>query len=317
MRPLSTRPLIRPLDVPEATRLRGGLADFESAVGPLRGLTSQARRDVLVAQIIESERRSRYIAHLREAELSDSALNPASGAFDPIKAAVLMKRAGDYDEACWLVLLSVHFGRHLRHDWELAAHFYGRLGQGGRWDWAQTSTDVEGVRLWLDLNRDAIRARGAGFGNHRKYESLRGRAANGTGVLIATYVNWVGPSHAECFADVAGAQASSADRFAALYASMDSVIRFGRTARFDYLTMLGKLGLAEVEPDNAHLVGSTGPQKGARLLLEGISAGSPAAKELEAKIQPLQERLGIRFDVLEDALCNWQKCPNSFVAFRG
>jgi hypothetical protein len=29
-----------------------------------------------------------------------------------------------------------------------------------------------------------------------------------------------------------------------LFHSMDSVVAFGRTAKFDYLTMLGKLGLA-------------------------------------------------------------------------
>ncbi|MBO0876130.1 MAG: hypothetical protein J2P19_22350 [Pseudonocardia sp.] len=93
--------------------------------------------------------------------------------------------------------------------------------------------------------------------------------------------------------------------------------RFGRTARFDYLTMLGKIGLAEVEPDCAHLVGSTGPQRGARLLLEGRKNGAPTAQLLEKRIASVQEALDISYDVLEDALCNWQKSPNSFVPFRG
>ena len=36
--------------------------------------------------------------------------------------------------------------------------------------------------------------------------------------------------------------------FDILYHSMGAVASFGRTARFDYLTMIGKLGLAPIEP---------------------------------------------------------------------
>ncbi|MBO0876129.1 MAG: hypothetical protein J2P19_22345 [Pseudonocardia sp.] len=172
------------------------LVAFEASEGHLPGLRSPESRDTLVAQVVESQRRRRYVVdYLRNAHLRVTALDPASGSFDPLKAAVLLRREGRHDEACWLVFLSVHFGRHLRRDWELSAHFYGRLGQGGRWDWPSISGDVEGVRDWLDRNQGTLRELGPGFGNHRKYESLRGYGPTGTGAVITTYADWVGTSH--------------------------------------------------------------------------------------------------------------------------
>jgi hypothetical protein len=46
-----------------------------------------------------------------------------------------------------------------------------------------------------------------------------------------------------------------------LYSGLNAVISFGRTAKFDYLTMLKKTGLLEAEPGHAFLNGATGPSK--------------------------------------------------------
>ena len=40
---------------------------------------------------------------------------------------------------------------------------------------------------------------------------------------------------------------------------MDTVQRFGRLGKFDFLTMLGKLGIAPIEPGITFLKGATGP----------------------------------------------------------
>jgi len=98
---------------------------------------------------------------------------------------------------------------------------------------------------------------------------------------------------------------------------MDEVARFGRTARFDYLTMLGKLGIVDLDPDKLYLQGSTGPLDAARLLVSGSPGVNTAAAELEGYLQGLGDSLGVTYDVLEDALCNWQKSPRRFISFRG
>lgn len=309
---------VAPVDREEARRLRGVLADFQASADPLPGLPDDVHIDVLVAQLIESQRRTRYVQRLLGMQLSPAALDGTGGSFDPLKGAILKERAGDYDEACWLVLLSVHFGKNRQSGWKLAGDFYSRLGDGELWDWPATSGDIIGMRGWLDANGNALRRRGGGFGNHRKYESLNAWETTGTGQVLATYVEWVGDgTHAERFAQVAPASLTPSERFAALYASLRPVARFGRAARFDFVTTLGKLGLADVEADSPHLSGATGPLAGARLLMDGNTHSRSRASSLEARLIPVQQALGVSFDVLEDALCNWQKSPSHFVPFRG
>lgn len=318
MKPLGKRMLVPPVDRDEADRLRGVLAGIQSSINPLLGLPDEDHLEVLVGQLIESQRRTRYIQRLLGMQLGPSALDGVSVSFDPLKGAILKHRAGDHDEACWLALLSTHFGRSRRTGWQLAGDFYARLGDGGTWDWLSTSGDVTEMRCWLEANRGALRAQGGVFGNHRKYESLNAWEPTGTGNVLATYVAWVGDgTHAERFAQIAPDLLTRSERFAALYASLGPIARFGRTARFDFLSTLGKIGLVDIEADSAHLAGATGPLTGARLLLDGRKESRATARSLEARLLPVQRKLGVPFDVLEDALCNWQKSPRSFVPFRG
>lgn len=105
--------------------------------------------------------------------------------------------------------------------------------------------------------------------------------------------------------------------FADLYVSMSAVKRFGRLAKFDFLSMLGKLGVAPIDPDTAYLKGATGPLRGARLLFGGDTSSRISTVVLESRLQELDQRLNVGMQVLEDSLCNWQKSPERYVYFRG
>ena len=96
-----------------------------------------------------------------------------------------------------------------------------------------------------------------------------------------------------------------------LYRGM-SVNSFGRTARFDYLTMVGKLGLSPIEPGSAYLSGATGPLTAARLLF----GTTDRPVDLDRALVELDLTLNVGMQVLEDALCNWQKSPSVFKPFR-
>ncbi|WP_344107140.1 hypothetical protein [Kribbella alba] len=308
---------MRPADRVEADRLLACLDRFENERYPLPGIKSPATRDVLVEQIIDSERRNRYIQRLRQMELSPAGADPASDAFDPLKAAILNDRGGNFEEACWMVFLYVHFGKHLRAEWRYAREVYGKLGQGGRWDWVSVVADTGEFRRWLDDNRAELQRPGVprGFGNHRKYESLAGSTRSGTGEVVSTYVQWVvaAGSHADLFGAVEELEPTAG--FDALYRSMARVSRFGRVARFDYLSLVSKLELANIVPAHTYLVGATGPLYGAQLLL-GRSKGL-SSRECQDGIEELEEYLKVGPDVLEDSLCNWQKSSATFRHFRG
>jgi hypothetical protein len=235
-----------------------------------------------------------------------------------LKAAILHHRDGEIEEAFWLVFLFVHFGRHFRAGWRYAREVYGKLGGPGRWDWASTSADLPGFRAWLNDHQADLKAEGLprGFGNHRKYESLDAYGPNGTGAVVESYVNWVNPprTHQELMNQALRQGEGDPKRaFDILYKSMEAVSRFGRTARFDYLTMVAKLGLALIEPPSTYMAGATGPVRGARLLL----GTNENAATLDRWLAELNIELKVGMQVLEDALCNWQKSPEVFTPFRG
>jgi hypothetical protein len=294
------------------------LLAFDREKRPLPGIRDSASRETLVEQLLESIRRVKFIAVLRTRELSDRRADPNDELFDPLKAAILYQRQRNIEEACWLVFLSVHFGKHARAGWHYVREVYGRLGEAGRWDWASTSVDPSGFRAWLHAHQDDLKREGIprGFGNHRKYESLDAYSENGTGAVVESYVRWVGPPRTQQeLMEQACRQAGGDPRkaFDGLYQSMRVVARFGRLARFDYLTMLGKLGLAAIEPGSTYIENATGPLRGARLLF----GTDESAATLDQCLIELDTQLSLGMQVLEDALCNWQKSPARFIPFRG
>lgn len=299
-----------------AEQLAERFADFEGESSALPGIVPPGRLNALIRQIVDSDRRNRYVTYLLGTDLSASRTDPQSALFDPLKAAVLHARNGDIDEAFWMVFLCVHFGRHRNGRWRYAADVYRGDGPGQSWTWTHLVKDVEGFRDWMDHNAERIRldVPRSGFGNHRKYESLAS-----TGRTVSTYVEWVGELHHHLnrFDDALAYSSTSSEAFDILFRSLASVRRFGRTAKFDYLTMIGRLSLSEIAPGRAYISGSTGPLKGARLLFDAPTGRKSRPRALELKVIELQSHLQVGFDTIEDALCNWQKSPGAFRPFRG
>ena len=301
-----------------ARRFRELLENCDGTVLALPGMQNIAFRTSLSLQLAESVRRVQYTSVIRGRDVSLRRTEPHDEMFDPLKAAIVFRRSGMFDEACWMVFLFVHFGRHVRWGWSYARAVYGRCGSDRRWDWSSTSADPAAFRAWLGASQEAVRAcyGGGGFGNHRKYQSLDACSGTGTGAAVESYVEWVGSGrgHRVLIQEALDACRGNGGRtFDFLYRRMDGVASFGRTARFDYLCMLGRLRLARVEPASPYIQSSTGPLYGARLLF-GSEMGPTQLNRLAAI---LGTHLGVGMQVLEDALCNWQKSPACFRPFRG
>jgi hypothetical protein len=308
-----------PVGDPLRLQLTHGLAAHEQREGVLKGLASQERRLALLGQVIESVRRIQYIEAMRNRPISERRLDPLDPLFDPLRAAVVHSRRLDLDEACWLVFLSVHFGRHLRKGWHSVAHLY--AGEGTqRWTWQRVSRAPALFRTWLNTATSEWKRTGVKlpFGNHRKYQSLGAHNKNGTGHAIASYVEWVLPhgEHSGLFRKMGEQAPSPAALFDKLFHSMD-VASFGRMARFDYLTMLGKLQLAPMTPGSPYLADATGPLRGARLLLANNVGARLSVAEMEPRLIVLGRDLGVGMQEIEDSICNWQKSPDAFKPFRG
>jgi len=308
---------MRPGDFALGQAIKSKLISFSETVSPLPGITSQRSIDCLVEQILDSIRRINYVAVIREKEWSQVVTDPTNDAFDPLKAAAWHAQKGDYNEAFWLVFLITHFGKNKDTGWALVREVYKGDELTGTWTWTNTSTSYSEFRTWLDQNKVRIKLIGK-FGNHRKYESLDALSSRGTGIAIGSYIDWIGDSHDhKIFIENAINQGGNDPKllFNYLYISMSDVVRFGRTAKFDYLTMIGKLKLVNIIPDSTYLTEATGPLDGAKLLF-GRNLNT---SQLGRKMSDLNDYLGLFFgmQVLEDALCNWQKSPEEYRHFRG
>lgn len=311
-----------PRDSERAQHLKMTVMDFASNTSSLPGLNGVGRLDALVGQFIASLRRIEFIHHVRDARHDPQRMNPASDMFDPLRAAVLYYRQGNIDEAWWLVFLATHFGKHGVDGWRLARDIYGKLGQSSLWNWATISANPNDFKVWLTANEVALTDRSVSrrFSNHRKYESLRATSNKGIAAVFASYVTWVAPprTHNDIIRQthkVVGQHPETV--FETLYHSMNSVQRFGRLGKFDFLTMLGKLGIAPIEPGSTFLTGATGPLAGARLLFGGWTDASLSARALDVKLIDFSRKTGLGMQVLEDSLCNWQKSPDVYISFRG
>lgn len=301
-----------------AVKFEQALTSFRFKGKPLPGIVAPENLTALVAQLIESEHRIRYVSRISARSISPRRLDPKDDLFDPLRAAIAHMRAGRMDEAFWLVFLFVHFGKNLKQGYSLLRAIYGAFEDKFIWTWEKYSQEPADFSLWFHdrlPQLEKVRTR-LKFGNHRKYESIHKIEQ-----VFESYSKWVGPERSHeamlirCIAKVGDDPKKLFDN---LYHSMCSgVFHFGRTATFDYLTMLGKLGLVCIEAPTAYVAKATGPARGVRLLFGGEPTYNFPARDLDGLAVELGEALGVGMQIIEDALCNWQKSPGRFIAFRG
>ena len=296
-------------------KIESSLLDFDKNCKNIPGIHDHRYRECFIYQLIDSIRRIEYVHTFYERGISPLRADPTSDLFDPLKAAALHAQKGNHDEACWLVFLATHFGKHIRKGWILTSVVYGALGNH-LWDWKTSSLDSQKISDWISNNSEAILdVTGSNcFSNHRKYESLKT-----TPKAIKSYIDWINSnnSHRDLIRishDKVGQNPH--DVFDYLYHDM-KVYRFGRLGKFDYLTMIGKLGLAPISPGKTYMTGATGPRPGAQLLFTGNTDKAIPPVKLDVWLSELGEKCDLTMQALEDALCNWQKSPEQYVLFRG
>jgi Alpha-glutamyl/putrescinyl thymine pyrophosphorylase clade 3 len=298
----------------ERQRITSVLRRYSQSVRPLPGISDPVALDTLALQFVASLRREAYYALIQRKLIDPRRADPNHQSFDAERAVAYHVQHGNVEEAAWLVFLMTHFARPADTGWRRLRDVYGKLGTG-LWDWRTVSVNPGAFTSWLAANSSKVRGK---FGNHRKYESLRDDSGRGTGKVIESYVAWVGPDgHAKLFADAVRRTGNDPHAiFDALYRTL-AVKSFGRLAKFDYLSLLGRYSIAPVDAGSTYLSGATGPARGARLLFDGRPDGSSSLEALQLMLDALDADLKVTMKVMEDALCNWQKSPTRFVHFTG
>ncbi len=300
----------------EADRLRliAALQTYHTTVRRLPGLEDPRAVATLAMQCVASMRREDYYRLVQQKRISATRADPHHPTFDAERAVAFYVQNGNVDEAVWLIFLMTYFARPADSGWVRLQDVYGRLGQG-IWNWAAVSADPAAFTAWLAANWRQVRGK---FGSHRKYETLRSDSARNMARVVEDYVHWIGlQGHRRFFADVVRTAGNDPHRiYDRLYHKM-TITSFGRLAKFDYLALIGRYGIAPISAGSAYLDGATGPLRGARLLFDGRVDGLTSGEVLQQLLDQLDGYLGVGMQVLEDALCNWQKNPLSFEHFRG
>lgn len=297
----------------EKQRIAEALVAHAATVRPLPGLVNADAVEALAMQFVSSLRREDYYRLVQRGPVSARRADPNDPSFDAERAVAHHVQNGNVDEACWLVFLMTHFARPTT-GWQRLVDVYGRLGDG-IWDWATVTADPAAFRAWLASNWESVRGK---FGNHRKYESLRPDSKRSTNQVVSDYLEWIGPDgHQRFFADVVRRAGNDPHViFDTLYHEMD-VLTFGRLAKFDYLSLIGRYGIAPISAGSAYIGEATGPKAGAKLLFDGDRKGPTHPDDLQEALDALDDDLKVGMEVMEDALCNWQKDPVKFVHYTG
>ncbi|SFZ81803.1 hypothetical protein SAMN02983003_0700 [Devosia enhydra] len=306
--------MIWPTRQKQKQEITDGLQGFSYNIRMLPGIANLVALDTLAVQFVASLRREDYYKLVQRKAVAPRRADPNDAGFDAERAVAYHMQNGDVEEAAWLIFLMTHLARPADTGWLRLRHIYGKLGQG-IWTWQTVAADPQSFVDWLAANWTCI---GGKFGNHRKYESLDPNSNRPFGKVLATYLEWIGAAgHKVFFAEeVRKAGNEPGIIFDHLYSSM-TVLSFGRLAKFDYLALIGRYGIAPIHAGQAYFKGATGPARGARLLFDGSADSSTGPEALQDLVDELDGVLGVGMHVMEDALCNWQKSPTNFVHFKG
>jgi hypothetical protein len=233
------------------------------------------------------------------------------GRMDIFRWIIEAKTDGNLDEALWRGFLAAHFGRGSADpakplQVESAAQLLCGFDDSPRWTWDAVSSRPKVFEDWLEDEAGQL-WKVIQFGNHRK---RRSKQPGDVFRVVESFVEWVdrhGKTPQRALSTI-GARTPE-EAFDILYYRVinpqppaQKIYDFGRLAALDMLILLGEVRVLAIRPGSVYLKGATGPLAGARKLW-----GNLQVAKLAWRADELARRVPLPFDVVEDALCMWQK----------
>ena len=110
--------------------------------------------------------------------------------------------------------------------------------------------------------------------------------------------------------------------FHSMYKLAQKIPNFGRLAAFDFSSSMVKCELNIEEPQSMYAEHSTGPLDAVGLLLRLTNNNSSPKAKVELCSDLMKwflenARIFMTGQVLEDAICNWQKSTSSYIRYTG
>ncbi len=262
---------------------------------------------VLSKQTIDSIRRIKiYETYLEKARQADQKSLPYYITNNPF---ILSQRDSlSIQTRVWIVYLATYFGKSLKSKWLLFIRSAFRKDRS----LFLVEEIMEDRNSYFDYLRNINFFDSSSYSNHRKFTKKSLEGTKGFLHSADYFLNHIG--YFAFFTD---------PNFHSVYTKAYRIPNFGRMAAFDFTSSLCKCGLGVKEPQSLYSSHSTGPLSALKSILS--LAGSPK-NEKSDQIE-LGENLLLWFEqntnirmcaqVIEDAICNWQKNTEVYKRYFG
>ena len=207
----------------------------------------------------------------------------------------------------WILYLATYFGKSNQSGWELFKR--------------ATFDRKKSIMLFQDIQKDRDEYfrclasfdffDGCSYSNHRKFTAKRLTGEKGVFESMEYFVKNINQYSFGYRID-----------FHSIYKGAQKIPNFGRLGAFDFASSLVKCGFDVAEPESMYGENSTGPLNAIGLLLRLTNGDSSQKAKLQLcsdLMEWFQKNSNIFMvgQVLEDAVCNWQKNPSTYIWYRG
>lgn len=279
--------------------IESGLLAFHRNRHNLPGIASDDGLKRVTSLMTSAVNSFRALTETEGCLLGVDVADPSEIDFNPMAAAAWYHFRQETDEACWLLFLRSYIGRHVKQNWNLLRAIYGGSTDGKEWTWKQVSKDGEIFRDWLLHHQDGL-AKNGSMGEAHKYVAFTSEKASKMGRDIQSYIRWVKSegSHQELLTkSVNISKEQPAVAFHHLYQSMIEQVKVKKSINFNYLSLIGAIGLARVEPEKPYLNDLLFSKIGARWLFGSDKTNKIPTNELNDMVISLARHLEIPFGI--------------------
>ena len=207
----------------------------------------------------------------------------------------------------WILYLATYFGKSNKSKWELFYRATFRKDES-LITFDQIQADLDKYFKYLssfDFFKDCD------YSNHRKFTPKNLIEKNGVFNSIEYFVK-----------NIKLYTPKDEMEFHEMYLLSQKIPTFGRLSGFDFTSSMTKCGLNVKEPVSMYAEHSTGPLKALELLLKltNNDASKSSQKKLGSDLMDWflkNNKIFMTGQVLEDAICNWQKNTVKYIRYTG
>ena len=207
----------------------------------------------------------------------------------------------------WIIYLATYFGKSSESKWTLF--------ERAAFDQKQTLITFDEINEDLDKYFQYLSSfdfyQNCKYSNHRKFIAKKLHGDKGFFRSVKFFVDNI-----EVYAS------KEKIEFDKMYKLSQKIPNFGRLGSFDFTSSLVKCGFNVKEPKSMYAENSTGPLQGLKLLLNLTGNNNSKASQIKLSSDLVEwfsenSKIFMVGQVLEDAICNWQKDTRKYVKYTG